>query len=70
MITEKEVYMSEVLSAAPEEIQLQIADNEGMLDVKLNKVFAEKESVMYDEIDYRLVEQQTASWEGMLNLNE
>ena len=62
--------MSEVKSFVPEEIQLQIADSEGMFDVKLNKVLADKESVMHAEIDYRLVEKLTASWEGMLSPKE
>ena len=48
-----------------QEIDLQTADSEGMFDVKLNKKIEERENVMYSEIVYRLVEQQTAEWEGM-----
>lgn len=57
--------MSETLSISPEELSTQRADDDGMLDRrKLN------EGEMKSDVDYEIIQLETASWEGMLKFNE
>lgn len=63
--------MSELIKFKPEEIQLQIADNEGMIDRRMVKTQSEFQKInMQKEFDYEVVQLDTAAWEGMIDLKK
>ena len=63
--------MSELIKFKPEDIQLQIADNEGMVDRRVVKTQPELQKInMQHGLDYEVVQLDTAAWEGMIDLKK
>jgi hypothetical protein len=60
--------MPEILLTAPDEIQLQVADDDGMIDRKEIIENDNRETSMFREINYQLVQEGTAEWEGMISV--
>lgn len=60
--------MPEILLTAPDEIQLQVADDDGMIDRKEIIENDNRETPMFREINYQLVQEETAEWEGMISV--
>lgn len=59
--------MSPENSVAADEVQLEVANNEGMFNLEQMKEDESRENVMYAEISYRLLEKGRADWEGMVS---
>ena len=59
--------MPEILLTALDEIQLQVADDDGMIDRKEIIENDNRETPMFREINYQLVQEETAEWEGMIS---
>ena len=59
--------MPEILLTTPDEIQLQIADDDGMIDRKEIIENDDGKTPMFREINYQLVQEETAEWEGMIS---
>lgn len=63
--------MSELIKFKPEEIQLQIADNEGMIDRRVVTTQLGFQKInMQHGLDYEVVQLDTAEWEGMIDLKK
>lgn len=63
--------MSELIKFKPEDIQLQIADNEGMVDRRVAKTQPEFQRIyMQPGLDYEVVQLDAAAWEGMIDLKK
>ena len=62
--------MPEILLTTPDEIQLQIADDDGMIDRKEIIENDDGKTPMFREINYQLVQEETAEWEGMIDLKK
>ena len=62
--------MPEILLTALDEIQLQVADDDGMIDRKEIIENDNRETPMFREINYQLVQEETAEWEGMIDLKK
>ena len=62
--------MPEILLTALDEIQLQVADDDGMIDRKEIIENDNRETPMFREINYQLVQEATAEWEGMIDLKK
>lgn len=57
--------MSAENSVVVDEVQLEVANNEGMFHLEQMKADENRENVMYAEISYRLQEKSRADWEEM-----
>jgi len=62
--------MPEILLTTPDEIQLQIADDDGMIDRNEMIENDNGKTPMFREINYQLVHEETAEWEGMIDLKK
>lgn len=56
--------MSEIIKQIPDEVQLHVAENEGMFQTR--EVVEKKDDIwMIQDIKYQLFQEQTSEWEGM-----
>ncbi len=57
--------MSEINKYIPDDIQLQIADDDGMSIFETKREMRAQDTQMTVGIDYELIQKEVAEWEGM-----